>query len=59
MYLARQLLRRPFADLAAEFARDHTTVLLAWRQVTARLGVDAVLAKLVTEVERRLGAGGA
>lgn len=55
MYLARRLLRRPFAHLAADFARDHTTVLQAWRQVTARLGVDVALARLVDEIEKRLG----
>jgi chromosomal replication initiator protein len=55
MYLARRLLQRPFAELAAEFARDHTTVLQAWRQMSRRLGADRALGRLVTEVERRLG----
>src|SRR5439155_1745367 len=37
MYLARKLLARPFAELAAQFTRDHTTVLHAWRTIRTRL----------------------
>jgi chromosomal replication initiator protein len=58
MYLARELLARPFAELAKAFARDHTTVLHAWRSVADRLATDPRLAGTVRLIERRLGAGG-
>jgi chromosomal replication initiator protein len=56
MYLARKLLNRPFAQLAAAFARDHTTVLHACQTISARLGTDRALAAIVEEIERRLTA---
>ena len=54
MYLARKLLRRPFAHLGVAFGRDHTTVLHAWRTVTARLATDPSLAVTVRRIEQRL-----
>jgi chromosomal replication initiator protein len=56
MYLARKLLKRPFAQLAAAFARDHTTILHAWQTISSRLGTDRPLAAIVEEIERRLTA---
>ena len=56
MYLARKLLARPFAEVAAAFARDHTTVLHACRVVAARLGGDRTLAVIVERIEQRLKA---
>jgi len=55
MYLARQLLQRPFTELSRVFARDHTTVMHAWRTITERLRSDARLAAMVDAIERRLG----
>jgi chromosomal replication initiation ATPase DnaA len=57
MYLARKQLARPFAELAAQFGRDHTTVLHAWRIVRARLQTDRTLATTVTQIEERLLSG--
>jgi len=54
MYLARKLLRRPFAELAVAFARDHTTVLHAWQAGTSRLETDRHLAGAIEEIEHRL-----
>jgi chromosomal replication initiator protein len=54
MYLARRLLRRPFADLGAAFGRDHTTVLHATRNVGARIANDRALAATVEGIEHHL-----
>ncbi len=54
MYLARKLLRLPFAELATAFVRDRTTVLHAWQAVTVRLETDRRLAAIIAEVEQRL-----
>ena len=54
MYLARKLLARPFAELAAQFTRDHTTVLHAWRTIRTRLETDRALATTVAQIEERL-----
>jgi chromosomal replication initiator protein len=57
MYLGRTLLGRPLAELGTAFQRDHTTVLHAARAIAARLASDARLARLVDDIERRLGTG--
>jgi len=57
MYLARELLGRPYVDLAAGFARDHTSVMHARRAVAARLEHDAELAATVERLARRLRQG--
>ncbi|HYY05516.1 MAG TPA: DnaA/Hda family protein [Candidatus Limnocylindria bacterium] len=57
MYLARELLGWPFAELGAAFGRDHTTVMQAWRLVAARRQTDRALAATLEQIERRLGAG--
>jgi chromosomal replication initiator protein len=54
MYLARTLLGRPFAELAAEFTRNHTTVLHACRSVAARLQADQAFGTLLAELAQRL-----
>ena len=58
MYLARKLMARPFAELAAQFTRDHTTVLHAWRIIGARLETDRTLATTVAQIEERLLSAG-
>jgi len=57
MYLARELLGRPFAELGAAFGRDHTTVLSAWRAVAARRRTDRDLAATLERIEQRLTEG--
>jgi chromosomal replication initiator protein len=54
MYLARKLLRRPYAELGRAFGREHTTVLNAWRAIGARLETDGALAARVEQIEQRL-----
>ena len=57
MYLARELLRWPFAELGAAFGCDHTTVLQAWRVVAARRQTDRALAATLERIEQRLAGG--
>jgi chromosomal replication initiator protein len=54
MYLSRELLARPFAELATAFTRDHSTVLQAWRAIARRLPTDVRLSERVRTIERRL-----
>ena len=56
MYLARELLGWPFAELGAAFGRDHTTVMQAWRVVAARRQTDRALAATLERIQQRLGA---
>ena len=57
MYLARELLHWPFAELGAAFGCDHTTVLQAWRVVAARRQTDRALAATLERIEQRLTGG--
>ncbi len=57
MYLARELLGRPFAELGTAFGRDHTTVMQAWRAIAARRQTDRALAAALERIRQRLGAG--
>jgi chromosomal replication initiator protein len=43
MYLARELTGASYPRLGQHFARDHTSVLYAWRQTKKRMGTDARL----------------
>ena len=52
MYVARTLLERPFAELAAAFERHHTTVLQAFRAVAARRATDGALSTRIDRVVR-------
>jgi chromosomal replication initiator protein len=54
MYVARTLLERPFAELAAAFGRHHTTVLQAFRTVAVRRLTDDRLSGMVDRVVRRV-----
>jgi chromosomal replication initiator protein len=57
VYLARRLLGVTFAELAAAFARDHSTLVHAYRSIAARLERDGALAARVERIERRLRPG--
>lgn len=54
MYVARALLERPFAALAAAFGRHHTTVLQAFRTVDARRLTDGELSMMIDRVVQRV-----
>jgi chromosomal replication initiator protein len=48
MYLARELTGASYPRLGQHFARDHTSVLYAWRMTVKRMGHDA---RLRAEIE--------
>lgn len=56
MYLARNLTGQSVTNIAQRFARDHTTVLHALKQVTKRKETDAELANDLDTIERELRA---
>jgi chromosomal replication initiator protein len=54
MYLVRELTGLSLPRIGAAFARDHTTVLHAYRKVEEELASDAALAKQVDELRSSL-----
>jgi chromosomal replication initiator protein len=56
MYLSRELTSLSLAEIAREFARDHTTVLHAVRAVSARAAEDAEVADTIHRAKELLGA---
>jgi chromosomal replication initiator protein len=55
MYLARELTGASYPRLGQHFARDHTSILYAWRQTRKRMASDARLRAQVESCKEILG----
>ena len=58
MYLARELTGASYTRLGQHFARDHTSVLYAWRQTRKRMANDARLRAQIESCKKILTRNG-
>lgn len=58
MYLARELTGASYPRLGQHFARDHTSVLYAWRMTVKRMGHDARLRAQIESCKKILERSG-
>jgi chromosomal replication initiator protein len=58
MYLARELTGASYTRLGQHFARDHTSVLYAWRQTRKRMANDARLRAQIESCKKILERSG-
>jgi len=58
MYLARELTGASYPRLGQHFARDHTSVLYAWRQTKKRMACDARLCAQIESCKQILNRSG-
>lgn len=57
MYLARNLTKKSFPEIAGKFNKDHSTVISAVRKVQKLRELDETVKKELAELESKLGAG--